>query len=130
METRRSRLVEIDIGVADNAIQIVEPAVLNSGLSQGKILKKHQIPKPQNGYTERGGPLASGEIRQIPIYTVDDFYAGAEVNIYNRIYTVYDANEVTKTYLASIGRPFGDGRPRSALYWDLNYVQVICDRRR
>ena len=119
LETKRARLVEIDVGLADNAIQITEPAVLNSGLSQGKILKKHQVPKPlPNGYTERGGPLASGEIKETPIYTINDFYAGAGVNIYNRVYYIYDANEVTKQYFASIGKPFGDGRPRSALYWD------------
>lgn len=119
LETKRARLVEIDISVADNAIQITEPAVLNSGLSQGKILKKHPVPKPQpNGYTERGGPLASGDIKETPIYTVADFYPGAGVNIYNRVYHIYDANQMTKAYLDSLGKPFGDGRPQSALYWD------------
>jgi hypothetical protein len=119
LETKRARQVEIDIGVADNGITITEPAVLNSGLSQGKVLKRHQVPKPDSkGYSERGGPLASGSIKETPIYTVDDFYSGAEVNIYNRKYYVYDCNQMTKEYLASIGRPFGDVRPLSSLYWD------------
>ena len=119
LETKRARNVEICVGLSDSTLEIVEPAVLNSGLSQGKVLKKHQVPKPAaNGYTERGGPLASGEIKQTALYTVTDFYAGAQLNIYNRIYHVYDANQATKDYLESIGRPFGDARPTSSYYWD------------
>ncbi len=117
-ETRRARNVEINVGLSDSTLEIVEPTVLNSGLSQGKVLKKHQVPKPSGGGFSTGGPLESGEIKKSALYTVDDFYAGAQLNIYNRIYHVYDANQVTKDYLTSIGRPFGDARPTSSYYWD------------
>jgi hypothetical protein len=118
LETRRARNVEIVVGLSDSTLEIVEPTVLNSGLSQGKVLRKHQVPKPNGSGFNTGGPLASGEIKKAALYTVEDFYAGAQLNIYNRVYHVFDANQITKNYLESIGRPFGDARPSSSYYWD------------
>lgn len=120
LETTRARNVEITFHLEDNTIDMSEPRVKNSGLSQGKLLKRHQVPKPGPGRQGRvtPGPLATGALQQIPIFTIMDAYAGAELDIYNRIYTINDADEATKKYLASIGRPFGNPLPTSSSYWD------------
>jgi hypothetical protein len=52
------------------------------------------------------------------VFTIADVYAGAELNIYNRIYTVIDCDQATRKYLDSLNRPFGDKLPLSASYWD------------
>jgi len=120
LETVRTRVVEVTFHLEDNTMEMNEPRVENSGLSQGKVLKRHQVPKPGPNRQTRvtPGPLASGSLQSIPIFTIADAYAGAELDIYNRIYTIIDADESTKKYLASIGRPFGQTLDVSSSYWD------------
>jgi len=120
LEPERARVVEITFHLEDNTIEMSEPRVENSGLSQGKLLKRHQVPKPGPGRQSRvtPGPLATGAPQEIPIFTIADVYAGAELDIYNRIYTIIDADEATKRYLGSIGKPFGQSLACSASYWD------------
>jgi len=116
----RSRQVEIVFYLADDTVEISEPRVQNSGLSQGKVLRRHQVPKPGPG-KERAStpsPLSTGERGKVPVFTIADVYAGAELNIYNRIYTVIDCDQATRKYLESVNRPFGDKLPLSANYWD------------
>ena len=118
LETRRARKVEICLYLADNTMEIVEPSVRNSGLSQGKVLKRHQVPKPlPDGNFPTAGPLsAKGQAN--PIYTYMDFESGAQLNIYNRIYNIEDADQSTRRFLDEVGRPFGEPRPTSSYYWD------------
>ena len=119
LETRRARKVEIRVYLADNTIEICEPTVKNSGLSQGKMLRRHQVRKPTvDGRISTPGPLESGVIKAPEIYTLDDFNAGSEVNIYNRLYTITDVDEPTRRYLQGIGKPFGQPKPTSTLYWN------------
>eukprot|EP00605_Chrysophyceae_sp_TOSAG23-4_P002522 GSChrysophyteH1.ASY1.ANO1.2787.1 assembled CDS len=103
LETRRARNVEICLYLADNTLEIVEPTVLNSGLSQGKVLKRHQVPKPMNdGSIASSGPLTTTQ----------------KLNIYNRIYHITDCDNSTKKFLEELGRTFGESRPGSSYYWD------------
>lgn len=120
LETVRARKVEITFHVEDSTMEISEPKVENSGLSQGKLLRRHQVPKPGPGRKTRvtPGPLATGNLEQIPVFTVDDVYIGAELDIYGRIYTVTDADNSTRRYLESMGKPFSDPLPQSPSYWD------------
>ena len=120
LETVRARLVEITFHLEDNTMEMNEPRVENSGLSQGKILKRHQVPKPGPDRQTRvtPGPLATGALQEIPVFTIADAYSGAELDIYNRLYTIIDADESTKRYLASVGKPFGSALPGSPSYWD------------
>jgi hypothetical protein len=92
----RSRMVVIKLYLEDNSIEMQEPRVENSGTTQGKFLKRHQIYKPNSQ----------------DVYSIQDFTAGAEVEIYNRIYTICDCDNGTKKYLESRGLPFG---PKTAL---------------
>lgn len=95
-EHDRSRRVEISVFLEDCTIEIVEPRVEDSGLVQGKLLKRHQVPKPVVGRRSDQG-----------IYGINDFVAGAVLNIYNVFYTIIDCDERTYNHLQSIGQPFG-----------------------
>lgn len=81
----RSRKVFIKIYLEDSSLEIVEPREENSGTSQGKFLKRHQVVKPD------------GDGRAV--YTVSDMRSGALLNIYNRIYTVIDCDPATRRYV-------------------------------
>jgi hypothetical protein len=87
----RSRVVFIKFFMEDNSLEMIEPRVENSGTTQGKFLKRHKVSK--------------GDTKEP--FQVDDFYCGAQVNIYNRIYTIIDCDNGTKKILEARGTPFG-----------------------
>ena len=99
--TKLSRKVEITIHVDDNTIEITEPKVNNCGLMQGRILRRHQIMKPAG--------TASGNSSMI--YTLSDFFSGAQLEIYQRIYTIVDCDNYTRRKMEREGIPFGDRLP-------------------
>lgn len=92
----RSRKVILKLYLEDSSIEITEPRVENSGTTQGKFLKRHQIYKP-NSTTE--------------IYTIEDMRSNAEIVIYNRIYKIIDADLHTKRYMESMDISFGQPLP-------------------
>jgi hypothetical protein len=103
-DTKRSRKVEIVFNVDDNGIEITEPKVNNSGLLQGKILKSMPVQKPAG--------KARGDSNLV--YTLGDFYAGAKLEIFNRIYTLVDCDNYTRRKMLSEGMPFGERLPLPA----------------
>lgn len=111
-ERKRSRKVDIFYYVEDSTIEVVEPRDANSGLLQGKVLKRHQIFKPK----KRNDPLAASLPSQI--YKLNDFTSGSQIDFYNTIYTVVDADEPTKKYLDDMGLPFGNALGVPATYMD------------
>lgn len=111
-EKTRSRKVDIFYYVEDCTIEVVEPRDANSGLLQGKVLKRHQIVKPK----KRNDSLAASLPNQI--YKLNDFTSGSQVDFYNTIYTVVDADEPTKKYLDDMGLPFGSALGAPATYMD------------
>lgn len=94
-ESRRVRVVDITLYVTDDSIEIREPFQSNSGLVQGKFLRRHHIKKPDG----------------VNHYTVRDFHAGAVLTMYNRDYTVVKCNSWTYRHLKSIGIEFGHDLP-------------------
>eukprot|EP00602_Paraphysomonas_sp_CaronLab_P007965 CAMPEP_0185034136 /NCGR_PEP_ID=MMETSP1103-20130426/23734_1 /TAXON_ID=36769 /ORGANISM="Paraphysomonas bandaiensis, Strain Caron Lab Isolate" /LENGTH=642 /DNA_ID=CAMNT_0027570669 /DNA_START=26 /DNA_END=1951 /DNA_ORIENTATION=- len=94
-EPKRVRVVDIAVYVTDNSMEIREPFVHNSGLVQGKLLRRHNVQKPDG----------SGH------YTLKDFHAGAILDIYSREYTILSCNDFTNRLLASIGVDFGQHLP-------------------
>lgn len=93
-EPVRSRKVEILFYMEDNTLEIIEPREHNSGLTQGRVLKRHQVMKSRSSPSD--------------IYLLSDFKAGAEISIYDRVYTVMSCDNATKRYLEDIGEPFGE----------------------
>lgn len=53
-----------------------------------------------------------------PYYTIDDFYSGAEIEMYNRVFNVVDCDDATKNFLSERGTPFGVMRPLPKTVYD------------
>ncbi len=100
-EIIKSRVIELTFYLEDNTLEINEKKVNNCGILQGKILKRHQVLKP-----DRRGNTTAGLI-----YTIDDFKAGAELVIYNRTYVMIDCDNFTKRTLQEYGLNFGQSLP-------------------
>lgn len=106
LETMRSRKVEIVYYEEDDSIEIVEPRVRNTGLSQGKMLKRHKVMK--NARKTQLAPISEDVVPEIPYITLTDFYSGAEVVIYNRKYTIINCDNITREYFENeLGSSFG-----------------------
>lgn len=69
----------------------------NVGIIQGKVLKRHQVPKP----------MEDGKLSPDTIFTLEDFSAGARLTIYSRVYVIADCDEATRAYMSDIELPFG-----------------------
>jgi hypothetical protein len=55
-----------------------------------------------------------------PFYTIEDFYAGAQIEMYTRVFTIVDCDDATKNYMAEMGCPFGSPRPLPGTVYDPN----------
>ncbi|NXI52837.1 EFHC2 protein, partial [Chloroceryle aenea] len=98
-ELYRIRHCKIYFYLEDDTIQVVEPQVKNSGISQGTIVRRHRIPLP---------PPQEDEF-----YTIDHFNINIEVILYARKYKIIDCDMFTKHFLRKMGvrlNPPG-GRP-------------------
>lgn len=115
-EPIRSRKVEISVYLEDYTIEIVEPKVKNSGLLQGKILKRHQILKPKQSGSKTGSISSAQSGPQY--YTIDDFYSGAVVKIYDQDYHIIDCDNATRRLLEENEQDFGPSLPIPSTLYD------------
>lgn len=88
----RVRLCKIYFFPTDDTIEVIEPKVANSGLPQGKILRRQRIHK------------ADGETP----FDVRDLKLGAVVEFYGRAYKIYNCDEFTARFLTKLGLPVGE----------------------
>lgn len=130
LEQVRTRKVEISFHLEDNTIEISEPRINNSGLLQGKMLKRHQITKPRlsrlgSSSSSRPSTTSSANLpRGDSVYTINDFYSGAEIEIYNRVYTIVDCDVATRKFFEQNGTDFGEpGEFPRTLYDPANIVR-------
>ncbi|KAJ4457827.1 putative flagellar protofilament ribbon protein rib74 [Paratrimastix pyriformis] len=82
-EAYRVRRVKIYYYLEDDSIQVNESRDDNSGIPQGVLLKRHQVPK-----TDDSGAH----------YTFDDLNLGTEVTFYGITYRIVDCDEFTKNF--------------------------------
>jgi hypothetical protein len=94
-QTKRTRKVEIHIHLEDSTIEITEPQIRNSGLPQGKIIKRHTVNKPNSS----------------DIFTIEDMKSGAQLFIYKRNYTIVDCDNYTRKTMNEMGIEFGPPLP-------------------
>jgi hypothetical protein len=95
LENHRIRKVEMFYYLEDDAMQIVERKMENSGVPQGNFMKRHRVPKDD----DPSEPDA--------FYTLDDLTLGATISIYGRTFHIIDCNKSTRDYLASVGKDVG-----------------------
>lgn len=100
-EITRIRRMGIVFHILDNSIAIREAKQVNSGIAQGPVLLRQQVPRDATNTSD--------------ILTVDDFQIGEAVSIYNRDYVIVDCDERTRHYLKNVlGRT---NVPDMALPW-------------
>eukprot|EP01041_Mallomonas_annulata_P008874 gene8874-18373_t len=119
-EPFRTRKVHISFFLEDNTMEIVEPIEPNTGLMQGKILRRHQVVKPSGGDPDP----------EISIYVISDFTSGAIISIYHRNYSIIDCDNRTRNIMAEIGLEFGDALPLPSNYFDASSSRVSTGQRK
>ncbi|XP_043275434.1 EF-hand domain-containing family member C2-like [Venturia canescens] len=88
------RVVMITYFLEDGTMKIVEPAIDNSGLEQGVLLRRQRIPLPspvKNRY-----------------YDILDLNIGKEPEIFGRVYRIVDCDKFTRRFLTRMGIPVPD----------------------
>ncbi|XP_075376193.1 EF-hand domain-containing family member C2 isoform X1 [Mycteria americana] len=88
-ELYRIRHCKIYFYLEDDTIQVIEPQVKNSGITQGTIVRRHRIPLPPP--------------REDQFYTIDNFNINIEVILYARRYKIIDCDQFTKNFLRKMG---------------------------
>uniref|UniRef100_A0A8C5TKP6 EF-hand domain containing 1 n=1 Tax=Malurus cyaneus samueli TaxID=2593467 RepID=A0A8C5TKP6_9PASS len=87
VENYRIRHVGIYYYLEDDSMCIIEPVVKNSGLVQGKLMKRHRVPKNDQG----------------DFYHWKDLNLGIDLHIYGRTYRLVNCDAFTKVFLESQG---------------------------
>ncbi|NXN13466.1 EFHC1 protein, partial [Indicator maculatus] len=86
-ERYRIRQVVIFYYLEDDSMYVVEPVVKNSGIPQGKHIRRHRVPK-----NERGDH-----------YHWKDLNRGVSITMYGRTYRIVDCDPFTQVFLESQG---------------------------
>ncbi|XP_054829928.1 EF-hand domain-containing family member C2 isoform X2 [Eublepharis macularius] len=88
-ELYRIRHCKIYFYLEDDTIQVVEPKVMNSGIPQGTLIRRHRIPLPPPDEDQ--------------FYTVDYFNLDRDVIFYGRRYRIIDCDQFTRNFLRKMG---------------------------
>ncbi|KAJ8920607.1 hypothetical protein NQ315_004746 [Exocentrus adspersus] len=83
------RKVKIYFFLEDGTIQVIEPKVENSGISQGTLISRQRIRLP--------APMDEN------FYDIIDFNVGREVELYGRVFKITDCDRFTRTFLNRCG---------------------------
>jgi len=86
-EYYRVRPVKIYYYLEDDSISVVEPIVENSGIPQGKLIKRQRLPKNDQGEH----------------WLWKDLNVGNDVIFYGKTFHIYDCNNYTKDFMCSEG---------------------------
>ncbi|KFQ24830.1 EF-hand domain-containing protein 1, partial [Merops nubicus] len=86
-EHYRIRQVGIYYYLEDDSMSVIEPAVKNSGLPQGKLVKRHRVPKNDRG----------------DHYHWKDLNRGINITMYGRTYRIVNCDPFTQVFLESQG---------------------------
>lgn len=77
----------------DDTLHILEDRYENAGLPQGVFLKRHKVPKD--------GKSAES-------YHWSDLTLPSDLNIYSRVFRVYDCDDFTKSFYMTEGAALGE----------------------
>ncbi|XP_072369944.1 EF-hand domain-containing family member C2 isoform X3 [Scyliorhinus torazame] len=88
-EQYRIRKCKIYFYLEDDTIQVVEPEVKNSGITQGTIIHRHRIPLPIPNDDQ--------------FYTVEHFNICQEIVFYAKTLMIVDCDQFTKNFLRKMG---------------------------
>ena len=92
---------EIYFYVEDGTMEVVQTKTENSGIVQGKFVKRSKVAKPSSSASSSPS-----------YYGIDDLKIGSIINIYSRSFRVVNCNESTRRYvLDHQGWSFNDVEP-------------------
>ncbi|XP_066515249.1 EF-hand domain-containing protein 1 isoform X2 [Hoplias malabaricus] len=94
-ERLRVRMVEIYYFLEDDSMCVMEPEVENSGIPQGKLIKRHRFPKNQQGEH----------------YHWKDLNLAIDLCVYGTVYRITHCDPFTQEYLESQGIVLNDPEP-------------------
>ncbi|KPI87274.1 hypothetical protein ABL78_3669 [Leptomonas seymouri] len=98
IEKERVRRVRVRFYTKDDSIAIKEIGQRNSGLSEGTILSRRQVPKNVANPRE--------------IYHLSDFRIGGAVTIYSQVYYIVDMDRRSRRYIREVlGEEVPEGLP-------------------
>lgn len=100
LENSRNRKVKVLFYLEDNSVSINEEKKENSGIPQGKFLKREK-------YIKNDGKFM----------TAYDLRLGEVVEIYGRNIYLYDCDDYTREFFEKIGQPQGPSEPYSDDAW-------------
>ncbi|KAK6187064.1 hypothetical protein SNE40_006312 [Patella caerulea] len=86
-ETYRVRPIELYYYLEDDTIAVFEPHVENSGMPQGKLIKRQKLPKDDEGGT----------------YHWRDINIGMNLTFYGKIFKIVNCDQFTQNFLESEG---------------------------
>nr|CDS29969.2 hypothetical transcript [Hymenolepis microstoma] len=89
VEHCEARKCQVLFYLEDDTVQVIEPKVVNSGLPQGTIVRRHRIRKPPPN--------------DACFFTIEDFNVGMDLNIYGRVYRLISCDKFTTDFLRRLG---------------------------
>jgi hypothetical protein len=98
LETERVRKVCVSFFTKDDSVSIKELYERNSGMGEGTILSRRQVPRnPANPKD---------------VYHLSDFHVGEAVIIYSQVYTIVDMDKRSRRYMREVlGEEVPEGLP-------------------
>jgi Ca2+-binding EF-hand superfamily protein len=105
-ENYRVRLFRINYFPTDDTISITEEKEENSGIPQGDYVKKARLPKPATKENRSSFTFTSTANRMMGtkppgpsnFYQARDLAVGTEINVYGKIFKIYDADPYTRNF--------------------------------
>lgn len=98
LEQFRIRRCNILYHLVDHTISIAEPKEENSGMIQGRFLRRQHIAKAGQGNLQDPCSTAGSEF-----YSYKDFNIGIELTFYERTYRIYNCDDFTYDFLMKQG---------------------------
>lgn len=89
LENYRVHRCKVYFFLEDDTVQVIEPKVLNSGVPQGQIIRRHRVPLPS--------PCED------LFYTLEHFNVGCEVNLYGKVFYICGCDGFTRKFLNRLG---------------------------
>eukprot|EP01064_Diplonema_japonicum_P030946 TRINITY_DN5391_c1_g1_i1.p1 TRINITY_DN5391_c1_g1~~TRINITY_DN5391_c1_g1_i1.p1 ORF type:complete len:797 (+),score=138.55 TRINITY_DN5391_c1_g1_i1:144-2393(+) len=86
LESERVRRCVVRYFLEDDTISVTEPREDNAGMTQGCMLKRHQVPKDAGGYC-----------------SFEDLNVGQSVTFYGKCFHLCDCDKFTRDFLAGLG---------------------------
>jgi len=93
-ETQRIQLCEIFFYVEDGTLEIIRTKQENSGMPQGVFLRRSRVEKKKHDSDSHNPTLPT-------YFEIDDFKMGNQVEIYSRLFFIYDCNKSTREYVTA-----------------------------